>query len=80
MSPDDLKLFKEWGVPLPTRDAHGTEDDIRQNLKSVKPTNWRMEGNMLKADTELGELAQPLPTNLILTGTDDQGLPTFKQI
>lgn len=80
MSPDQIASFREWGEPLPTRDAHGTDNDIRSNLKSVNPHNWRLEGNQLIADTEVGRLVQTIPTTHILMGTDAQGLPIFKQV
>ena len=80
MTPDELASFKEWDVPLPTREAHGTPEDIRGNLKSVQPRNWRLQGNRLIADTDMGELSQTIPTDRILTGTDDKGLPVFKKI
>ena len=80
MSPEELESFKAWGVPLPSREVHGSADDVRANLKPLKPTNWRQEGNRLIADTEFGTLSQTIPTNHILTGTDDKGLPVFKNL
>lgn len=80
MAPEDLKLFQEWQVPLPTREAHGTETDVRGNLKSLNPTNWRLQGNRLIADTDVGEFSQIIPPTQILTGTDEKGLPTFKKL
>lgn len=80
MTPDQVANFKEWGEPLPSREMHGTDNDVRANLKSVNPRNWRQEGNRLIADTEVGELSQTIPTNQILIGTDAKGLPIFKQV
>jgi len=80
MQPEDLQNFKNWGVPLPQREAHGTDEDIRKNLKPLMPRNWRQEGNRLIADTDMGVLSQPIPTNKILTGTDDKGLPIFRTV
>ncbi len=80
MSPEEIEQFQQWGKPLPTRDAHGTPEEIRSNLEQAKPTNWRMEGNKLVADTQFGPLAQYLPTDVILTGTDDEGMPTFRKV
>ncbi len=80
MSPEQLADFKNWGQPLPAREAHGTEDDIRANMKPLQPFNWRLKGNQLIADTEVGELSQTIPTDYILTGTDEQGLPVFKKV
>lgn len=80
MSPEEIELFKNWQAPLPAREAHGTDEDIRSQLKSVNPTNWRLEGNKLIADTQHGELGQYIPSNLILTGVDQEGLPVFKKV
>jgi hypothetical protein len=80
MTPTELESFKNWGVPLPDRQPHGTDDEVRANMQSLKPTNWRQQGNRLIADTEVGELSQTIPTDYILVGTDDKGLPKFKRI
>lgn len=80
MSPEEVANFKNWGEPLPSRQSHGSDDDIRSSLKSVNPTNWRLEGNRLIADTEMGELSQTIPTSHILIGTDDKGLPVFREV
>lgn len=80
MNPDDVKLFEEWGQPLPERKAHGTDEDIRANLKAQKPKNWRMEGNRLIADTDMGVISQPIPTDRILIGTNSAGLPIFRRV
>ena len=80
MTPDELESFNNWGVPLPSREVHGTDDDVRANLKPLTPTNWRMKGNWLIADTDFGELSQRIDPSYILTGTDDKGLPIFKKV
>lgn len=80
MSPDQIELFKNWQLPLPTRELHGTPDDIRGNLKSINPRNWRQQGDKLIAETDIGPLINFLPTNIQLQGTDEDGLPTFKKL
>lgn len=80
MTPQELESFRNWGVPPPSREPHGTEEDVRANLKPLKPHNWRLEGNWLIADTEFGELSQRIDPKYILTGTDENGLPVFKEI
>ena len=72
--------YKKMGVKPPTSEPHGTEDDIKSNLVPLKPKEWRLEGNLLIAETEHGTHAQTIPTNYILTGTDDDGLPIFKKV
>lgn len=80
MTPEQIEQFRNWGVPLPTRQAHGSDAEIRSNLRQLRPTQWRMAGNRLIGQTEFGELSCFVPTNVILTGTDEDGLPIFKKI
>ena len=49
-------------------------------MKQLKPNSWKLEGNKLIGETEYGPLVQFIPTDRVLTGTDDNGLPIFKQI
>lgn len=80
MNPEDLELFKRFELPLPSRDPHGTEEDIRSNLKPLEVKSWRLEGNRLIAETDHGTLVNILPTNVIMTGVDDKNLPILKTI
>lgn len=81
MTPEEIKNFQDWGQPLPTRDAHVTEDEVQSELgKKVQPTNWRMQGNKLMADVPGGVMVQYLPTDYILKGTDETGLPILVKI
>lgn len=67
--------YEALGVPAPTRDAHGTPEDIRANMQRATPIRWFQRGNELVAETELGELVNMIPTDLFLTGIDEAGLP-----
>lgn len=82
--PPDAKTLREYeklDIAPPTVTSHEvTPDDIRARLERLTPTNWRLEGNQLIADTELGELVQHISTDYILTGTDENGLPILKKI
>ena len=83
MKPEEITNFKDWGVPLPTRDPHGTdspENPISSNLKKLELRNWRLKGNKLIADTDMGEYAFLIPPNRIMTGTNKYGLPILKKI
>lgn len=83
MTPEELADFKEWKVPLPSRSPHGTDSYERpasEQLQKLKPRNWRLEGNRLIADTDFGPLINYIPSNLILTGIDAQGLPILTEI
>lgn len=76
----EIGWFHKVGKTPPSHQPHGTETDIAQNMHPIKPNSWRVEGNKLIGDTEVGQLVQNIPTNLICTGTDDDGLPVFKKI
>lgn len=80
MSPDEITQFKEWGVPLPSRDIHVKDEDIVKNLQPANPRNWRLEGNVLKADTDFGSYAHQIPTDYIMDGVDDNNLPILRKL
>lgn len=76
----DTDYFRKLDVPLPTVEQHGTEEDVRANLKALKPHTWKLEGNQLIGITETGRFAQHIPTDYILTGTDSAGMPILQKI
>ena len=83
MTPEELANFKEWRVPLPSRDSHSTdspENPISSKLEKVEFANWHLKGNKLIADTQFGEYAYLIPPDRIMTGTDDNGLPILTKI
>lgn len=81
MDEPPAKFFADNNLTPPSRESHdATADNIREKLVPMKPRNWRQQGNQLIADTDWGELVNPLPYGVILTGTDERGLPTFKKI
>lgn len=75
-----LKLYKRWGVEPPAHFPHGSEEEIRQNLKPVKASSWYMEGNILVAETDQGILKQAIPTDYICKGIDTNGLPILEKL
>lgn len=78
-----VKYYKMLGVQLPAVESHGVdspESPQSDRLKKEIPTNWRLEGNKLIGDTEFGPIAQMIPTDVLLVGTDSEGLPIFKKI
>lgn len=83
MTPEELQQFADWKVPPPTRDPHGEDSwahPASARLKSANPRNWRLFGNELTADTDFGKYVHFIPTDLIMTGIDDDGLPILKKI
>lgn len=83
MKPDKTTL--DWYArnnlkPPETIDHNLTPDDIGERVQRAVIKSWRQEGNHLIADTDIGEVVNVLPTNLILTGTDKNNLPTFKKL
>lgn len=75
-----LREFSEWGKEAPTSEGHGTDRDISEQMEPLKPRNWRIEGNQLIADTEMGELVQFISTDYICKGTDDDGKPILTKV
>lgn len=78
MTPEELQNFKDWGVPLPNRDAHVKDGDQQWEKPQLK--NWRLEGNILKADSTLGVHGWHIPTDYIMDGLDEQGLPKLRKL
>lgn len=78
--PDEDYFNKILDAAPPTVSTHGTDDDIRANMKQLLPSSWRLEGNQLIGMTEMGELRQTIPIDHILIGTDQKGLPIFRQV
>lgn len=72
--------FNKRGLTPPESTPHGTDDDIRANLKSVNPTNWHLKGNELHADTDMGPLVQTIDPGHILIGVDANNLPIFRKV
>lgn len=77
---NELKQFDKWGKPRPSHEPHGTAEDIRANLKRLDCSGWRLEGNLLKCDTDMGELCQTIDPSYILLGVDESGLPIFRKL
>lgn len=76
----DTDFFRKYGLSPPETISHGTEEDISERLKPSKPTNWRLEGNKLIADTEIGQIVNFIDPGYICTGTDNHGHPVLKRI
>lgn len=73
--------YERWGVEAPVHAEHGVNtDDIAKHLIPMQATRWWMEGNILKAESNHGILAQPIPTDYICTGIDEKGLPILKKV
>lgn len=76
----DTDFIRKLGAAPPVAIPHGTDEDIRDKLTPLKPNSWKLEGNKLTGMTEMGLLVQMIPTDYILTGTDEKGLPVFKKV
>jgi len=76
-----IAWFNRMNVPEPVHLEHGIDTkDISKNLKRLNTTNWKLEGNTLTAETEMGKLVQKIPTDYVLIGEDSEGLPILKKI
>lgn len=77
---EDAEWFRKMQVAPPSVFPHGTEEDIRSQLKPVKTWGWTLAGNQLSCMTDQGPLVQTIPNNYICKGTDEQGLPILEKI
>lgn len=73
-------FYRKYKLDPPESISHGTEEAIRDKMEKLQPTTWRQEGNKLIGKTPQGELVNFIPTNYLLQGTDDDGLPILKEI
>jgi hypothetical protein len=77
----DTDAFRKLGVEPPQAQAHGTEEYIESRMTPLKVKKWELNGNTLVGITEEGvRMAQQIPTDMILTGTDDEGMPILEKI
>ena len=74
-----LNWFDRHGVKRPDH-SEWDIDDIRKNMKQLKPNSWKLEGNKLSGETDLGVLVNYISTDYICTGTDEDGLPKLVKI
>jgi len=80
MDDKQIKDFNEWGVTPPSTVTHGSDLNIQDSMKKLLPNSWKLEGNQLIGQTDMGELRQTIPTSHILVGSDPRGLPIFRKI
>ena len=76
----EISWFHQVGQKPPEHTPHGDANEIRSNMRELKPKSWHMEGNKLIGMTEMGPIVQMLPTNYICKGTDKSGLPIPEKI
>lgn len=77
----DDKWFQKNGITPPSHISHEvTDEELIKKMKPLKPRNWRLQGNQLIADTEMGPLVNIIDPSYILTGTDAEGLPILTKL
>jgi hypothetical protein len=79
-SEKELAVYAKLGIDPPEHFEHGTEEEIRANLKPLKAIQWTLEGNKLIAHTSMGTYVNFIPTNKICHGMDSNGLPILKDV
>lgn len=80
-SEDQLKWYDRYNKARPTHIPHGVNsDELDKHMRRLQPESWRLEGNQLIGMTEMGPLVQVIPPDVILTGTDEDGLPIFEKV
>lgn len=77
----DRAWFEKHGLTPPSHTEHGVnQDNIRDKLKRLEAKKWRLEGNRLVAETDMGEVVNYIDPDVIMTGVDENNLPVFKRI
>lgn len=83
MQPDaqESRFYDKLGIEPPTSVSHGVRDeDTRGRLLPANPRDWRLEGNVLHCMTDHGPVAQTIPTDYIMRGIGEDGLPVLTKI
>ena len=75
----DHDWFVNQQLKPPEAIVHG-DSDIKSKLKPAKTWNWKLNGNQLSCETDLGPMSQTVPTDVILVGEDDRGLPILRKV
>ena len=78
--PDSDFYRKVLDSPPPSVSTHGTEDEVRDNLKPLKTWGWKLEGDQLSCETNMGKLVQKISPDYICLGDDPNGMPLLKKI
>lgn len=76
-----LSWFERNGLKPPEHIKHDlTPDDLSQKVERAQLLEWRQEGNRLICRTNFGELVNHIPTDMMMTSTDEQGLPILTKL
>lgn len=76
----DTDFARKLGIAPPKAYPHGNAEEIRAKLKRANFKSWRLEGNRLIGDSDLGPVTQIIPTDYICHGMDSEGLPILKKV
>lgn len=77
----ELQFYDKHNKQRPSHAQHGVSpDNLSEHMRQLKPNKWKLHGNVLTGETDMGTLSQTIPTDYILTHTDEDGLPVFKKI
>ena len=77
----ELKWYDKHGKTRPDHQAHLRDDQISDSIQKLTPHTWRQEGNKLIGEVADGtRFVQTIPTDRLLSGVDDDGLPTFRKV
>lgn len=76
-------FYRRTGATPPSHDEHGTDDELEQRRITLSDHahKWYQKGGFIECDRGPFIHGIPVPsTNHILTGTDRQGLPVYKEL
>lgn len=79
----DEKLYSRLGLEKPSHSPHITEEELQKKFEELKLNThhqWHQSGREIYCDCEVGHHASYIPTNKLLIGTDQKGLPIFRDI
>lgn len=74
--------FIRWGVKPPEHNPHLTEEERDEEFNKILRNHhvWRQKGNMIYCIACPFEHGNSVPSNILLTGTDEEGKPILLKL
>lgn len=81
---DENNWYDRNGVARPEAIPFLTEEELERKFAEIRANtvhgDWKQEGNIITCNRCSPSHSAPIPTEYLLQGTDDKGLPILKKI
>lgn len=76
--------YDRHGISRPTHIPFMTDEELEKKFAQIRSStvhgNWTQQGNRLTCNKCELRHSDIIPTNYLLQGTDERGLPIFKKL